>query len=319
MGGIDGVKAEEAAHEVVKCDGLVTLSSPDYGTFKTELQVASGLEADLLDVDPGVAGIDHIGLIGGGCSGFIVEVWHIGMPPERPYHNIVAEISDEPGEERDVDRLDTVDTERIDVFRVVGVGHSATQSRPQPVVLFSEGDFMVEKVRGNVGFHDPRIGGVGDGSHWDGGLGIRGVRTAEVRGVPSGAAHTEGRAIYRTQRVGKRLRVASGRGRFLELAARIKSKPASSSIAAGASVVIEAALIGTAIVVDDSGTEMKAIAQGCAADTADHGVSRLYVRDALVCQALHSGVVVQIMAQCSADILRLASGRNPKVIRVHDL
>ena len=64
---------------------------------------------------------------------------------------------------------------------------------------------------------------------------------------------------------------------------------------------------------------MEAVTQGCAADTADHGVSRLYVGDALASQALHSGVEVQIMVQGSGDILSLARSRNPIVIRVLDI
>ena len=56
----------------------------------------------------------------------------------------------------------------------------------------------------------------------------------------------------------------------MELAAHIKSKPAGDGIAAGAGVVVESALVGTAVVVDDRRAEMEAVAQGSAADATSH-------------------------------------------------
>ena len=64
---------------------------------------------------------------------------------------------------------------------------------------------------------------------------------------------------------------------------------------------------------------MITVAQRCATDGASHGVDRLDVGVSLVRHALHSGVVVQKMAQGDVDILRLARGRNPISIRVLDL
>ena len=92
----------------------------------------------------------------------------------------------------------------------------------------------------------------------------------------------------------------------MELAAHIESKPAGGGIAAGAGVVIEAVLVGTAVVVDDGRAEMEAVTQGCAADGAGHGVERFDMLAVLLRQALHPGVVVQKMDQSGVDILRLA-------------
>ena len=43
-------------------------AAPDHGALKAEFEVFGGPEADLLDMHPGVAGIDHVGQFGEGLA-----------------------------------------------------------------------------------------------------------------------------------------------------------------------------------------------------------------------------------------------------------
>ena len=122
----------------MEVDRLVVFAAPDDGALEAEFQILRGPEADLLHMDPGVDGID--------------------VAPERTDQKLIAEGAGEAGEPRNVQRLDAVDVEGIDVLGVVGVGKGATLSRPQPLVLLAERNYVVENLGGDVGLHQASIG-----------------------------------------------------------------------------------------------------------------------------------------------------------------
>src|ERR1035441_3643001 len=179
-----GGKAKERLQEGVEGDGLVPLATPDHGALEAEFEVFRGPEADLLDMRPGAEGI--------------------GVAFERADQKIVAEGAGEPGEQRNVERLDAVDAEGIDVLGVVGVGHAAAQAGPEPVVLFAEGEYVVEVLDGGVGLHYSSIGGCGDGPRRNGGLLVQRDGGSGVEVV--------GSAVHRGESLSQSLGVAGGRG-----------------------------------------------------------------------------------------------------------
>ena len=122
----------------------MALSSPDDGTLEAKLKVFGGPEADLLDVNPRIVGI--------------------GVAFERSNQKLIAEGAGEQGEQRNVQRFDSVDAEGIDIFRIIGVGHAAAQSGAEPVVLLAEGYFVVEEAGGGVCLDKAPIGGCADGA-----------------------------------------------------------------------------------------------------------------------------------------------------------
>ena len=182
----------------------MALATPDHGALKAKFKVIGGPEADLLDVYPGVARIDHVG---DACRwvGFVRWIGHIGVPAEFADHKIVAKRPGEQGEQWNVERLDAVDAEGIDVFGVVGVGHAAAQPRSKPVVLFAEGDFVIEEVGRDVSLHDPCIRRGGDWPHGDGGLIVDSGGVAVRRCC---RRYVEACVVHRAERLGQRLGVA---------------------------------------------------------------------------------------------------------------
>src|ERR1019366_7187330 len=100
-------------------------AAPDHAAFESKFQVLGRPEADLLNMYPGV---DRIGMAG-----------------QRSNQKVIAEGACNIRKARNVQRFDSVDSERVDIFGVVGIGHASAESRPQPLVLFSERDFVVEK------------------------------------------------------------------------------------------------------------------------------------------------------------------------------
>ena len=119
-------KTEKAFQEIVQRDGPVVNTAPDHTALKSEFQVFSRPEADLFHVDPWVD-------------------W-IGMARERPDHKVIAEGASNIRKSRNVQRLDSIDAERVDILGIIGVGHACTDSRPQPIVLLSERDLVVQKM-----------------------------------------------------------------------------------------------------------------------------------------------------------------------------
>jgi len=83
----------------VQVDGFVALAAPDDGALEAELEVHCGPEADLLNMHPGIVGI--------------------GVAFERTHQKLVTEWASENGEQRNEQRLSSVDAEGVDVLRVV--------------------------------------------------------------------------------------------------------------------------------------------------------------------------------------------------------
>ena len=94
----------------------------------------------------------------------------------------------------------------------------------------------------------------------------------------------------------------------MKLAAHMEQKPAGGCVAADARVVIEAALIRAAVVVDDGRAEMIAIAQRRAADAARHGVDRLHTH--MLLRGLTGGLRIeaQLAGQCRVNPRRFVRG-----------
>ena len=146
---------------------------------------------------------------------------------------------------------------------------------------------MVENVRGDVSLHHAPVGIGCDRSHGDGGL---------IVWKPGGSVE-EGCAVHCAERLGQPLGVARGRGRRLELAARVESEGAGGGVAAGAGVVVEAVLVGAAVVVDDRRAQMETVAERRSADAARHGVNRFDAGAAPVRQAGSLAVLAQLVHQ----------------------
>jgi len=128
---------------------------------------------------------------------------------------------------------------------------------------------VVEQAVGGVRLKESPIRDCGNGPLGDRGLDIRAARGRIV-------GNRIVAYILICQCLGQCVRVAGGRGRLVILATHMQQKPARGRVAADARVIIEAALIRTAVVVDDGRAKMIAVAQRCTADAACHGVDRLH-------------------------------------------
>ena len=91
-------------------------------------------------------------------------------------------------------------------------------------------------MRGNIALDEAAVGRCGDGAERDGLL----------HGVGDGR-----NAVTAGELTEECLRVTGGGRRILKLAARVQGEDARRGIAAGAGVVVEAALVGTPVVVGD--------------------------------------------------------------------
>jgi hypothetical protein len=99
---------------------------------------------------PWIAGGNDIRLSGSGIAG----IGDVGVPVKAADYELVAEWAGDVGETGDVEWLDAIDAERIEIFSIIGVGEAATETGPKPVVLFAEGDFVIEEMSGDVGFDE---------------------------------------------------------------------------------------------------------------------------------------------------------------------
>ena len=272
-------EAEEAFQKAMQRDGDVSLAAPDDGALETEFEIFGWAEADFFDVDPRVVGLS--------------------VALERADEKVVAERAGEIGETGNVQRFDAIDAKRIDILSVVGVGEGSAQSGPKPVVLLAKGDFVIEKVRRDVGLKNAAACDGADGSHGNGGLVIG----------KTGCGVDERHCRRRLESV-----CASGRGvagsgwRYLKLAARVEQEATGGCVAAGSGVVVESVLVGTAVVVDDGLAEVKAVVERSAGDGARSGVDGLNARLAPedAAGALHVGVKFAI--ERFVDLLRLVCG-----------
>ena len=105
-------------------------AAPDGGAGESDLDVARGLEADLLDVDP--RGV------------------RVGVAFEAADEELVTEGAGEAREQRDVKRLRAIDLEGVDVLGVVAVKKLPPLGRGQPVVALADGELVVEQTIGEV-------------------------------------------------------------------------------------------------------------------------------------------------------------------------
>ncbi len=180
--------------------------------------------------------------------------------------------SEGPGEPREpgnIQRLDAIDLEGIEILRVIGKRHAGALGRSQPLVLFAEGDNVIQKLIGEIGLEKPSLGRGGDGPLRNGGL----VEDCRGRAVRRHVRRDEVTGIVDVrQRLRQRCRVARSGGRALKLRARIERESSRGRVAADAGVTVESVLKGTAVVVHNGLPEMIAVVERRAADGARQAV-----------------------------------------------
>ena len=144
---------EEALQKRMQSDWPMAFSAPDDRALKAEFQILCRSEADLLKMHPGVARIDHVGL---SCTR-IRRIGNVRVAVQTTDHEFVAKRSGHVGQPGNVQRLDAIDAERIDVLGVIGVRKSGAHGRPEPLVLLSERELVMENVRRDVGFENAGV------------------------------------------------------------------------------------------------------------------------------------------------------------------
>ena len=92
------------------------------------------------------------------------------MPSERTHQKLIAERAGQERKQRDIQRLNAIDVKSVEILGIIGIGHTAAQSRPQPLVLLAKGKNMIEILRGDIGLEKAPIGSGRNRSHWDCGL-----------------------------------------------------------------------------------------------------------------------------------------------------
>src|SRR5947209_4790703 len=103
----------------------MSLSAPDGGTLESELEVFCRTEADLFNVDPGIAGSNHVALTGTG----IVGIGNEGMAVQTAHQEFVAKRAGDIRQTGNAQRFHAVDMEGVDILRVIGVRKSRTPRR----------------------------------------------------------------------------------------------------------------------------------------------------------------------------------------------
>src|SRR6266700_6957722 len=95
-------------------DGAVALSAPNGGALKSKFKILGGPEAELFNMDPGVAGGRHIGdwL---SRRGWIAGVGNEGMPLQASDDELIAKWPRDVRQSRNVQRLDAIDVKRVEI------------------------------------------------------------------------------------------------------------------------------------------------------------------------------------------------------------
>ena len=166
----------------------MAFASPYHSALEAELNVLRRPKADLLYMRPGI--------------NWIIVAF------QRAHQEFITKGTGEPGKQRNIQRLDAGDPERVDVFSIVGVRHSATQTRALPGVLFAERYYMVEILGGDVSLQESSLAGRRNRAVWNGGLLV--VRHWDTRGprCPAGGVVEISCAVNVGEFTGQRGRVA---------------------------------------------------------------------------------------------------------------
>src|ERR1017187_9660515 len=197
----------------------MTLAAPDHGSFEPKFEILCGPEADLLNVHPGI------------IRRYVTF--------ERSNQEVVAERACEIREPRDMQRLNSVDAKRIDVFGIVGVSHSAAESGSKPIVLLAKRNFVIEHVCRDIGLEQASVG-----RRW---YGPKGNGRLVERQVRDRIDERYGVLVRKCQR--QCGRVTGGRGCALKFTARVEQKTTSRGITTGAGVVVKSVRVRSAVVV----------------------------------------------------------------------
>ena len=132
-------------------DGRVAGTAEDNGALETELKVDCWAEREGFGVDVGVI--------------------RVGVALEAAVEEVVADGTEEAGDEWNMKRLDAVDAERVDVLGVVGPCQGAAVGWSEPCVVFTARE-LVSLAGGRRGSlrRCERDSGRRYGPRWDGGL-----------------------------------------------------------------------------------------------------------------------------------------------------
>src|SRR6185437_1581457 len=189
--------AEKAAQERVQVNGFVTFAAEQGRALKSEFEVVRRPEADLLDMDPRIAGRNHIRLSGRVAR--VSGIRHQSVAAERSDKEVITHRANDAGEPGNIKRLNSVNLKSIEVLRVVGKSKRTAFGRPEPFILLAERKHVVQELIGDVGFEEPAIVFRCDGAKRNGGLrkyraaglwraidGIHGAvkRRSQLGGVP---------------------------------------------------------------------------------------------------------------------------------------
>ena len=121
-------------------DRHMAFASPDCGAVKAYFDVGCRLEADLLQVIPGVV--------------------RIRVPLQAADEKLIAKRPGQTGQQGHIERLGAVDLEGVDVLGIVAVEEASALSGGEPVVALAEGELVVEEAIGDIGLDDAEdIGG----------------------------------------------------------------------------------------------------------------------------------------------------------------
>ena len=88
-------------------DGSVAFAAPDCRALKAKLQIGRGPETDLFEVDPWIAGRDHVCLTGTR----IERIGNQGMPVKSADEELITEGAGDVRKTRDTERFHAIDAE----------------------------------------------------------------------------------------------------------------------------------------------------------------------------------------------------------------
>src|SRR5579872_2570739 len=172
-------KAQKTLQEGVNRNRCVPLPSPDRGALKSKFKIVRRPETDLFQMFPWVSWIDHVGKARVAAIR-ICWVRHVSMASELSDQKLITKCTGDPGEQRNIQRLDAIDVERINILGIIGISHTTAEPRSKPIVLLSEGKLVVEYMDGEMNFDEAPLGFRTARPHWNRCLSIGGPGSAGV-------------------------------------------------------------------------------------------------------------------------------------------
>src|SRR5579871_3213838 len=106
---------------------LMSFATPDDRSLESELEVHRGTEGKHLSMHPGAV--------------------RQTVPLKAADKEVITHGPQQPGQQKNMQRLYSVDPERIYILCVIRPGHRPTCSRPKPRILLASGDLMAQQVK----------------------------------------------------------------------------------------------------------------------------------------------------------------------------